>query len=265
MNNEYRLEYMKKKMCQTVPLATLTTIIIVTFMLGICNSITAYASTKDDAIKAYAKIMNNYLSAYNEKKEGNNEYDCIEHDINGEFYIAANYNRSIKSLNNRPVYRIVDYNKDGIPEMFIGLANEEHKDIIIYEFYTYKNNKPVRLMENLGYRSGTCILCKNGIIMDMTSGSAYLNGVTFHKMPKNNTSLKTVVQLDCDWEIPEIKKISNGKIAYISKKEYNKIFKKYSKPIKYKFYELTSKAINKAREAKTHYTNQKIYNLKCLL
>ena len=123
----------KKKMCQTIHHAVLTVVFMASFMLVTCNSITTYASTKDDAIKAYSKIMDNYLKAYKEAKKGNYEYDCYEDDINGEFFLAVNYSES-----NRPVYRIVDYNKDGIPEMFIGLANDGR--IEIYEFYTYKNN-----------------------------------------------------------------------------------------------------------------------------
>lgn len=212
------------------------------------------ADINKQAGKAYADIIQNYLEVFESIKNDPDNADWGNSNINPEFGGASHY-----SWNEAAIYRIMDYNSDGIPELFIGLDSGT-----IYDVYTFYNGKAVQLMEDIGYRAGTCILCKNGIIKDMWSGSAFNSGVKFHKLKKNK--LSTVIELEYDsfsTTKPTIytKKV-NGKTTNINQNQYKRLYKKYDKPIEVTFYKVNSKAIRNIRKGTFTYKNQKKWNLK---
>lgn len=220
-----------------------------------CSNVDA-KSVKEQAGESYAKIIQNYLKAYNLAKKDpyNFEDDSV---VNLEFVNAVGYSKGV-------IYRIADYNKDGFPELFIGLRMTNSKGMI-YDVYTFDNGNAVRIMDGIGYRGGTCIFCKNNIIKDMWSDSAVHSGVIFHKMPGNMKKLTDVISLEynSDNNTGEIicTKNVNGKITRISETEYHKLYKKYNKPVKITFYKADSKAVKMIKRGKFTYNKQKKWKI----
>lgn len=155
---------------------TICLTIVMTLCMLPCDGVTA-ASIKVKAGKEYSKIIQIYLNAYSLASQGRyDDYDRIDYDVlNAEFIASAQFNT------NGVIYRIMDYNKDGTSELFIGL-NVSNGYYSIYDVYTFKNREEVHLMEDIVYRAGKCIFCENRIIKEYWSGSTYNNGVVFHKM-----------------------------------------------------------------------------------
>lgn len=221
------------------------------------------ASIKEQAGKAYADIIQNYLDA-SENKKNNPEYywsNTPPNTINPEFVrYCDGYNA---------IYRIMDFNNDGAPELFVGLKDSNTYNI--YDVYTFYNGKAVRLIkEDIGDRMGTCILCKNGIIEDNESGGAYDYDTRFHKLPKNKNKLKEVMKLasegyydnkDAEYK-SKYSKTVNGKKSKISKKKCSELYKRYSKRIKVTFYKADRQAISIIREGVFNYPSQKKWKLK---
>ncbi len=223
------------------------------------NTVPTTAQTEDvhtQAGKAYAKIIKRYLDAYELAQKDAYDFDKIEDDgINLEFVSAA---RSSKEM----VYRVMDYNQDSTPELFLGLRMQESSGFI-YDVYTFDAGKAVQLMEGIGYRAGTCSFCKNNIINDSWSNSAAKGGVTFHKMPKDKKELIDFVVLIHDYESGAgvfTKKV-NGRVKTIDQAEYDRIYNKYDKPVKITFYKADQKAIKKMKNGKFAYSGQKKWRM----
>lgn len=220
-----------------------------------CGNVEA-ESIKKQAGKSYAKIIQSYLKVYNLAKE--NSYDYADDNVvNLEFVEAVGYSKGV-------IYRISDYNKDGTPELFIGLRTTNSSGMI-YDVYTFDKGKAVQIMNGIGYRGGTCIFCKDNIIKDMWSDSAVRSGVIFHKMPRNMKKLTDVISLEYSvvYDTGEVicTKNVNGKITKISESEYNKSYKKYDKPVKMTFYKADSKALKTIKKGVFTYYNQKKWKI----
>ncbi len=228
----------------------------VVFIFSIIPAGNAHAADiNQQAGQAYADIVQEYLNTF-ETVKNNPDYDWEKSPVNTEFIIASQYD-----VNQHTIYRIMDYNNDGIPELFIGLSGGT-----IYDVYTFDKGKAVQLMINIGYRAGTCILCKNGIIKDMWSGSAFENGVKFHKLQKNKNKLTTIMELTYDsssatGDVICTKKV-NGRKAKISTKQYTRLYKKYDKPVSETFYKADSKAVTSIRQGSFTYPDQKKWTRK---
>lgn len=200
----------------------------------------------------YSAIIKKYLDAYEYVKK--KQYDKIDSSVNME-YASGFYNKS-----GIPVYRVLDLNGDGTKELFVGIKNGK-STVTIYDVYTFKNGKVIRLMKDIGYRAGNCSLRKDGIIADDWSGSAFSFGVIYHKLPKNKTKLTDVIELrysvNSKTGKTTCKKIVNGKKTSISKAQAKKIEKKYSKKLSVTFYKLTGTAVNNVKKGKYTYSGQK--------
>ena len=208
------------------------------------------ASKKQKTGKAYAKIIKEYQKAYRYAKTGK---DYTKLDINYEFVASGG--------DGTPVYRIMDFNKDGNQELFVGLTSGEEW-ATIYDVYTFHDGKAVQLMQGIGYRSGTCCLRKKGIIESHSSGSAADTHYDFYKIPNKGNALKTVIALVINLRDKKpYSKIVNGKRTFISKKQHDKLYKKYSKKIKVTFYKVDSKAIKNVKKGKFNYKGQKSYRV----
>lgn len=201
------------------------------------------ASINKRAGKAYAKIIQKYMDTYKIAQNKAFEYDADYNyyykgksysDINSEFIYAA---YPPYGEGEDVIYRIMDWNKDGTPDLFVGLSHGT-----IYDVYTFNKGKAVRLMKDIGYRTGTCILCEDGIIADFSSGSASAGQEIFHRISENK-QLIDIVTLSSD------------------ETEYDQIHRQYYKPIRVKFYKADSKAVRKIKNGTFSYKNQKTYKI----
>lgn len=209
------------------------------------------ASIKEQAGKAYADIIQQYLTAEKlAKEQGADAYNYPGLDDVDAQFINDVLNSS--SGNYKVTYSIVDYNNDGIPELF---GN--------YGIYTYHNGKAVQLA-SYGYRV-RCILCKNGII-EITSGGGGNDVANFYKLPKNKGKLKNICYLEYDVDYYTNRATyytkTKNKTKKISEEKYNKLYKKYYKPAKMTFYEADSKAVENMRNGIFYYPSQKKITVK---
>ena len=226
-------------------------------------------STNKKAGKAYAKIISRYLETYKTVKKNASSIDVKERPngdygfyyngkwldgVNYWFIDAVQYGFTMEEPSDRytakVVYKIMDFNKDGTPELFIGLSPE----CLIYDVYTFDKGKPVQLMEGLGSRDASCTLCKNGIIANISSWSASSSKTTYHKIARSKR-LTDIIALG--QENGHYTKTENEKTTVINKKEYDRLERKYYNPLKITFYQADAKAIKNIKQGKFSYKNQK--------
>lgn len=206
--------------------------------------------------KVYANIIENYLESYETAKNGSWEQVA---GVNDEFSLASSYS------DNKVVYKITDYNHDRKPELFIGLYSRSGYGTI-YDVYTFYKGKAVQLMTDIGYHAGTCQLCKNGIIKNISAGTAFYAKTIFHKLPKGGKKLKNIVALEWkrnyDTDEETYIKNVNGESIKISKQKYEKLVRKYGRLIKTTFYKVDRKAIENIRKGNFKYKNQTKWKFK---
>lgn len=219
--------------------------------------------------KSYAEIIQRYLKVYKdaynnpnsfeEKNRGDGNYyfyssgewhDDINHWFIYETLLDATMNPYSAPKN--VYYRIMDFNKDGTPELFIGQG-------IIYAAYTFSDGKAVYLTGD-GYRGGSCNLNKNGIITDSASSSAFEGRTTFHKISKSKKLIDIYMlgyQQDPDYSTITYTLTKNGKSTKISEKRYSHLLNKFCDPIEVKFYKANKKAIENVKKGKYTYRGQR--------
>ncbi len=199
------------------------------------------ADVKIQAMKAYADIVQQYLTA---EKLGEDAFNNPKfQDVNPKF-IGLNDDETI--------YCIKDINNDGIPELFM----DE------FDICTYHGGKVVHLgvANDLGERV-RYTLCKNGII-EVTQGAAMYDYKVYYKLPKNKGKFKEVCYLELGVGGGDHPKVSyytkvKNKTKQISEEKYNKLYKKYHKPVKMTFYDADSKAVDNLRNGVVSYPGQK--------
>ena len=206
------------------------------------------ADVNKQAGKAYADIIQQYLTA---EKLGEDAFNNPElKDVN-PFFIGKHsyYNGGNAS------YCIKDINSDGIPELFIGE----------FDICTYHNGKVVHFKsDNWAVPLGERVrytLCKNGII-EITQGAAAYDYTEYFKLPKNKGNFKSLCYLSISFSMDSHSKASyykivNKKNKEISEEKYNKLLKKYRKPVKLTFYDADSKAVDNLRNGIVSYPGQK--------
>lgn len=205
--------------------------------------------------KVYADLLKDYLDANEIMKGDSPVYDWENSRVNGEFALSCQNDTSI------PAYRIIDYNDDGVPELFIGLYPSNFGSVWIYDAYTFYKGKAVRLVGDIGNHAGTCVLCKNGILKNVASGSVFRSDTKFQKLPPNKGKLSTALRLtdstDYDSHITTYTKKEHGKKAKISREQFVRLYKKYDKPVKVTFYKADSKSISNIKKGDFTYPGQK--------
>lgn len=207
------------------------------------------ADVKTQAMKAYADIVQQYLTAEKLVEElGAEVWNHFENsglkDVNPKF-IGMYLNHYCDEVS----YCIKDINNDDIPELFISE----------FEICTYHNGKLVHLYGDLGERTHSA-LCKNGIIEIYGGADAY-GEKDFYKLPKNKGKLKRVCNLKytiygSDHRMSYYCKTKN-KSKRISEDKYNILVEKYHKPVKMTFYDADSKAVENLRNGIVSYPGQK--------
>lgn len=143
---------------------------------------------------SYADIAERYYTVGQYMKEVKDVSKAMV--VAGDSYICDEYlSAMIGGLESepKPVYVLHDLNKDGIEEFFIGLKfNYGTPYYEIYDVYTWKDGRAYQLMRGIGYRNGSCEICKNGVIEDHYSGSAWDWQTLYHILPEGGIELETI-------------------------------------------------------------------------
>ena len=177
--------------------------------------------------ESYAKIVERYQKAFECVKNTGMPENIPEY-TNMEFYAAVMY-QQLDCCG----FQLYDLNSDGTPELFVGLYPESSEDdLFIYDVYTWSDGMHVRLMEDIGYRAGTCIICEGGIIKDVSSGSAADSMQDYHYLPEGGWVLELIdsISVHGDVESGEIHYYHDhdGNADYeITEEEYSQIEDSY--------------------------------------
>ena len=143
---------------------------------------------EDDSLRmwnAYADIAGAY---YNAQKEFKNTGILPGNGLNPLYFAPAGSRMEQISKQDFLVY---DINNDGTPEFFISRYYDDEKKDVIYDAYTWNGVMAVRFLrdEEIGYRSGTCDIRENGLILSFYSGSAWDSGVEVLTLPAHANSV----------------------------------------------------------------------------
>lgn len=232
------------------------------------QSVEAADNIKKRAGKVYADIIERYMEAYQiarnggfeDRKKDESDQNTYPYK-NGEWYddVSEGFITASEMYKDaKAIYRIVDWNKDGTPDLFIGMdvdAGTGYKGVLAA--YTFKGNKAVKLMHWGGYRMGTGVLCKDGKIKNYMSCGATCGISSFYKISKTK-KLKTVL-IEHDYYTNKYFLTKNGKKQAISEKKFNSLSKKYDseyKSVDVKFYRVDPKALENMRKGIFSYKTQ---------
>jgi len=156
--------------------------------------------------------------------------------LRGEsFEILVNYGEL--SFAERPWgelgYAVIDINNDGIKELLIGTL-DGLKDAAPSFLFTLKDGHPV-LFANYWSRSRG-VIAADGIIHYVGSGGASYNYLSSYRLDKNADTLTELTSMGSDYSQADDKEYFyqevNGKIHYITEKEFWDFYEKYDSPLK---------------------------------
>ena len=173
-------------------------------------------------MESYREIINAY-KAFAEKIKQDQDLIAAYQTV-GSCYICEEYAAAINR--GTPVYLVQDMNQDGVPELFIGIRSSQGSTNI-YDAYTWGNGSSYQLLRGIGYRNGTCVLCENGLIKNVSSGDPDAYQIRYQKLPPKSMTLETVETLNCspkeNWDSCQYE--YQGEI--VSEEEANKIIEKH--------------------------------------
>lgn len=144
--------------------------------------------------ETYSTLVEKYYYAQEDfKKTGK-----IPEDDYNTLYFAPNDTR-MEEISNQQ-FLLYDINSDGIPELFIARYYSDENTHVIYDAYTWNDNKAIRFLKdkNIGYRNGTCDIRENGFILSFFSGSAWDYGFEVLQLPKFGN---IVEKKECFWAV----------------------------------------------------------------
>ena len=251
--------------------AVLTMFYIFVFFFGLCSTVEAKTTKNIDKQvgKTYARIIERYKDCYDRNRAH------VQHNVeSGVNYYFCEHMRNYSQWFSKFVYKIKDYNGDGIPELFVGLLGKEgvymkESNVWIFDAYTFRNGKVQQLSDHIGDRTGSITLCKDGIIEDRFSGGAADYGIYYHRISKKTGKLTFLLKItsESNFELQNrffYKKEKDKKKTMISDKEYDRLQRKNGQRIRTLFFDGTRKAIREVKRGNFKYKGQKNWNLKTL-
>ncbi len=193
-------------------------------LVGFAQPVSAKVNKKKIGA-AYAKVIERSLKEYN----NDGGFDS--------FARSYSFYNGVK----KPVYRITDWNGDGIPELFIGIYsthiinNKYSSNLEIYTMYTYKNGKAKLVFEHQLY-GGLGVPCYEHFNL--------LKGKVFSWQSK-----------------PDVSMYSHSYYKFTKKGTLKKIkVKNDNQPLaNLRFYVLNKKCISEIKKGKFSYKEQKSY------
>lgn len=148
-------------------------------------------SEMNEMWEAYALIAERYIQSQNEfRKSG-----VLPDDELNSLYFTPD--GTVMDKNELQTFLVYDINSDGIPEFFISRYIPELKKNEVYDAYTWKDGIAYRFMDDIeiGYRSGTCDIRENGVILSFYSGSAWDYGFVVMSFPQNGKDIERIEKL----------------------------------------------------------------------
>lgn len=183
----------------------------------------------------YSRVLNQYRKAiknnyYSDVFNGlSDDFDVIGKYLNDELLSSSRYYDEFHIY-----YTLKDLNGDGIKELLVNAAEDkEHISNYIYDVFTFKKGKPVRLFEKdfvFGYRMELRINSKNVFCID-SSGGASVHGKYYYKLKEDSTKTKLLTKLEYDYGDYYMVN-SRGNKTKITENKYNSIKNRYEKKIK---------------------------------
>ena len=193
-------------------------------------------------IKVKKQIKPNYSRVLSQYKKAikNNYYSDVFNGLSDNWNIIGKY-LNFELLSDSRYYNefhiyytLKDLNEDGIKELLINAAeDQEHISNYIYDVFTYKNGKIVRLFNKkfqFGYKMELRINVKNVFCIDCTD-NASVHGTYYYKLKANSTKTKLLREIECNYGNYYIVN-NNGEKTKITENKYNSIKNKYEKKIK---------------------------------
>ena len=237
--------------------------IIIVFSSVVISSKPVDAATKSQkAIKAYGKVIETYKKAYDYAKarKGTDQPYLVD----GAFLFSW-YERSYQNdPKMTPVYSITDLNKDGIPELIVGMKHTDNtfskiyaNGVEIFGVFTYKKNKANNLLSSGG--NFRIKIKKGGYLMN-TAEMVNYGDTEFYKYTKKSFKLLYWTNWSTERDGTRECKISkNGKdFTKISTSKWESAFNKYNnkKDLKINYSTINKNAI---KAAKKGYKTYKAY------
>ena len=233
---------------------TVMTLVLIILVSGI--NIDSYASGKKaqsrKAIKAYSKVLSNSIKTAKVIDSGK-DVTKLPKNVSNLWMDQYRHLTLMHMGDVSPIYSIQDINKDGIPELFVGIkfTSAGTTKCTINAVYTYKK-KVIMLFEGTGDRA--CVdFYKNGILSTSHYGGAGMYGYTFYKLPKKSVKPKNIEQVEADWG-KFTKSVNGGSMKSCTSEDFNAVVAKYDKKkISPKWYKLNKNAVTASKKGYASY------------
>ena len=199
---------------------------------------TVYASV----LKTYKDaFVNNFYSNSTDEWDEKNEYDISK--------IRPEIRRDFGGIEQALLYCYYDISNDGIPELIIGIGNENSQHII--DMMGYENGEVKRLFSLWSFTvRGAYSINANGYICFYGSGGALYSGETYYLLKENSASPEEKADFTFEYEInsTNVKYYSGHEDNQheITESEYNTTVSQFGEKIDLKWSKLCESKVYEA-------------------